>query len=70
MDRVILSRRNLLTLLSKLDRHKAGEATARTLVKADQDVAVTAIEDEEYYVDRTPGAVHPSDDPSWKWRKV
>lgn len=33
MIKLTLSRRNLLTLLSKLDRVKAGETSARTLIK-------------------------------------
>lgn len=33
MIKLTLSRRNLLTLLSKLDRAKAGEHSARTLIK-------------------------------------
>ena len=34
-ERVDLSRRNLLALLSKLDRVKAGETSACTIVKHD-----------------------------------
>jgi len=72
MQHVYLSRRNLLTLLSKLDRAKAGEATQKTLVKRDTThskypctdiIEVTAVEDEEYYNDRLPGVVHPADTP-------
>lgn len=70
--RVFLSRRNLLTLLNKLDAVKRGEVSACTLVKNDYahpkypitldgegvlvSVAVTAVEDEDYY-DRAPGEV-------------
>jgi hypothetical protein len=70
---VYLSRRNLLTLLSKLDRKKAGEETACTLGKHDtlhplyaqshQNISVTAVEDEDYYASRPPGMVHPKDTP-------
>jgi len=73
MNQVYLSRRNLLTLLSKLDRLKAGEVTACTIIKNDtkhpkypqsmKEIVVTAIEDGEYYVERNPGIVHPSDEP-------
>lgn len=69
---VYLSRRNLLTLLSKLDRQQAGEATACTIIKNDdkhpkypqsaKSIIVTAVEDEEYYTNRQPGPVHPSDE--------
>jgi hypothetical protein len=71
MERVYLSRRNLQTLLSKLDRKKAGEDTYCTLVKNDtvhpkypqtvDNIVVTAVEDDEYYSDRVPGEVHPAD---------
>lgn len=72
-SKVYLSRRNLLTLLSKLDRQAAGESTACTLVKNDnqhpkyaqtmKSIEVHAVEDAEYYIDRIAGAVHPSDEP-------
>lgn len=71
MDYIYLSRRNLLTLLSKLDRAKAGERTFCAIIKADNQhpdfsqtidqVMVTAVEDEVYYTDREAGDVHPSD---------
>lgn len=72
MKTVYLTRRNLQTLLNKLDRQRAGEATACTLIKSDtqhikypmpEEMAIVAIEDEEYYTDRLPGEVHPSDEP-------
>jgi len=61
-----LTRRNLETLLRKLDRAAAGEDTARTLIKGDTEhkqfpitgasrVIVTAHEDADYYTDRAPG---------------
>jgi len=63
MKTVRLSRRNLLTLLSKLDRVKAGEVSACTLIKTDQDITLKAFEDDVYYEDREPGEVHPKDTP-------
>lgn len=71
MEQIYLSRRNLLTLLSKLDRVKQGEISACTIIKRDNDnpkhsqsmkeIMVSAIEDEDYYIDRPPGIVHPKD---------
>lgn len=76
MERVYLSRRNLLTLLSKLDREKVGEVSTRTLIKTDNRhpvypqsmpvVLVVAVEDDAYYIDRPAGEVLPKDDPSQK----
>lgn len=73
-SRVYLSRRNLLTLLSKLDRRKAGEHTFCCITKCDtlnpefpqtdDEVQVIAVEDDEYYKDRLPGAVHEKDNPN------
>ena len=67
-----LSRRNLLALLSKLDRQEAGDETACAIIKysnptdpycntIDQ-VVVTAVADEEFYANRSPGAMHPADE--------
>lgn len=62
MNQLYLTRRNLLTLLNKLDR----KDSVRTLIKCDtkhpkypctEAVAVTAVEDEDYYIDREPGPV-------------
>lgn len=73
-----LSRRNLQTLINKLDRQVKGEATACTICKyknADDpaefaqsfdSVMVIAVEDEEYYSNRDAGAVHPADDPKFR----
>lgn len=77
-EQVYLSRRNLLALLSKLDRVKAGGTSAlgrthgRTIIKTDDKhpkypqstpvIFVTALEDEEYYTDRRPGPMHPADE--------
>jgi len=71
---VFLSRRNLLSLLSKLDRAANDETTSLTIIKHDTvhptypqnypHIIVTAVEDNDYYIDRAPGVVHPKDDPS------
>ena len=71
MERVYLSRRNLLSLLSKLDRAKAGEETEKTLIKCDnvhpvypqtmKAIEVVAVENEDYYTERSPGPIHPKD---------
>ena len=67
-----LSRRNLLSLLSKLDRQEAGDETACAIIKysnpADpycntiDQVVVTAVADEEFYANRQPGVMHPLDE--------
>ena len=67
-----LSRRNLLALLSKLDRQAAGDATACAIVKYSnptdpycntiEQVVVTAVADEKFYTNRQPGAMHPLDE--------
>jgi len=69
---VYLSRRNLLTLLSKLDRAEGGENTFGTVIKSDiahkqypqshDKIWVTAVEDADYYTDREPGIVAPIDE--------
>lgn len=76
MIQLYLTRRNLLTLLSKLDRAKGGEETKRTIIKKDTkhkdfpnshpNIFVTAVEDESYYKDREPGFVFPEDAPMWR----
>ena len=69
---IYLSKRNLLALLSKLDRLEAGDETACAIVKyanpsdpycntIDQ-VMVIAIPDEKFYANRQPGAMHPLDE--------
>ena len=69
MNVVYLTRRNLLTLLNKLDR---GDESERTIIKYDtvhpkypcSDVTiVAAVEDDDYYDDRPPGDVHHADQP-------
>lgn len=73
-ERIYLSKRNLLTLLSKVERFEQGEETACAIIKyanpldpycntIDQ-VTVIAVPDENYYTKRTFGEVHPSDDPN------
>jgi hypothetical protein len=73
MERIYLTRRNLLTLLSKLDRVKLGDESACTLIKQDTThpnypctsvCIVTAVEDAAYYTDRLPGVVDPKDTPN------
>jgi hypothetical protein len=71
LNQVVLSRRNLEALLSKLDRVKNGEDSACTIIKmhnpADgifattENIAVVAVEDEILYANRPAGIVHPSD---------
>lgn len=75
MESLILSRRNLIALLSKLDRAREGDVTACTLIKfkdfyedgvptqSMEAISITAVEDEDLYprLGREPGAVHPKD---------
>lgn len=73
-EQIFLSRRNLMTLLSKLNRAAAGDNTACTVVKfriptdpfvqTIDAIAVTAVEDSDYYVNRGAGAMHPKDEVS------
>jgi hypothetical protein len=69
---IYLSRRNLLALLSKLDRLETGDETACAIVKyanpsdpycntIDQ-VTVVAVADDRFYANRAPGAMHPADE--------
>ena len=66
--KLYLTRRNLLTLLEKLDHVANGGSSACTLIKNDTtnptypitgatSVRVTAVEDEDYYQDEIPGPV-------------
>lgn len=69
---VYLTRRNLLVLLSKLDRNREESgASHRMIVKRDTAhptypcshiTYITAVEDEDYYADRVPGAVAVEDE--------
>lgn len=61
MKTIVLSRRNLLTLLSKLDRVRDGEESACTLIKSDGTI-ISAEEDSDHYANRTPGSIHPRDE--------
>lgn len=70
MEKLYLSRRNLLTLLAKLDRVALGEPSQCSLIKQDMEHPdypstcrwmVTAVEDADYYTDRLPG--HSKDAP-------
>lgn len=64
MNTIYLTRRNLLTLLAKLDKVAAGGESECALMKRDTKhktypcssvTVVTAVEDEDYYTDREPG---------------
>lgn len=69
VEQIFLSRRNLQTLLNKLDRNRkaGGKESACTLVKYDnkhpvypqtmEACKVTALENEEYYTNRKAGVV-------------
>lgn len=76
---VYLSKRNLLTLLSKLERFEAGDTTACAIIKhsnhldpysmrigGEDSLMVCAIPDEKYYAARKAGPMHPDDDPNPK----
>lgn len=73
-ERIYLSKRNLLTLLSKLDRFEQGQETQCAIIKyanpldpycntMDQ-VMVIAVPDEKFYTNRSAGEVHPLDQPA------
>lgn len=76
MKTLYLSKRNLLTLLSKIERFENGQETACSLVKyrndkgpyvqTDDAVLVIAVPDKFYYEsqDRIAGDVHPLDNPN------
>lgn len=49
-----LTRRNLETLLAKLD----DPLSARTLLEGETGFAVTAVENDEHYANRAPGTVY------------
>ena len=73
MNKVYLTRRNLLTLLNKLDRAAKGDSSSYcTIIKRDTvhpkfpasaRTLVTAVEDEDYYTDREAGPVVATDEP-------
>lgn len=72
--KLYLSKRNLLALLSKLDRDERGDSTACTIIKYKNpspayqqtmdSIMVTAVPDEEYYTAqlRPAGEMHPADE--------
>lgn len=72
--KIYLSRRNLLALLSKLDRDEKGDSTHCTILKYKDKtpqyqqtmdtIAVIAVHDDEYYgaLGRPAGEMHPSDE--------
>jgi hypothetical protein len=72
MHQIFLSRRNLLTLLSKLDRPESEctlikyRGAAKEYQQSCESILVTAVEDSVYYESqkRIPGDVHPLDDPN------
>jgi hypothetical protein len=76
MKKLYLSRRNLQTLLNKLDRVADGGESACAIIKHDNpkdpfrpsmdEIKVIAVEDNVYYVNRSPGETHPLDDPASK----
>ena len=57
---VELTRRNLLILLSKLDRSDSAK-TIMTIMTGGS-FFVRAVEDDAHYADRTPGPMHPDDE--------
>lgn len=73
MQTLYLSKRNLLTLLSKLERVERGEESACAIIKyrnegdpyvnTMKEVKVVAIPDAAFYTNRSAGAVHPADEP-------
>lgn len=73
--KLYLSRRNLLALLSKLDREAAGEETQCTIIKnrnpdcphyqqTMETIAVIAVQDEDFYgsQNRAAGEMHPAEE--------
>jgi hypothetical protein len=76
-QQIYLSKRNLLTLLSKLERLEHGDETACAIVKyanpADpycntiKEVMVIAVPDEKFYTNRAPGAMHPLDETNMQY---
>lgn len=57
-----LTRRNLTTLLDKLDDPRS----ARSLVDGEGQIMVTAVEDEEHYSNRAPGVVFMPSTREWR----
>jgi hypothetical protein len=73
MQQIYLTRRNLQTLLNKLDRTANGDPSACSIIKHDdthktypqsmKSCMVIAVEDADYYTDREPGAIFYKDVP-------
>lgn len=69
MEQVFLSRKNLITLLEKLDKKKSGIPDSCTIIKHDGQgpninqtmpiCAITAVEDIDYYYEGIPGKINP-----------
>jgi hypothetical protein len=72
IETLYLSKQNLLTLLSKLERLEEGNDTACAIIKyanpsdpycnTMDSVMVIAVADEKFYTNRMPGAMHPLDE--------
>jgi hypothetical protein len=72
METLYLSKRNLLSLLAKLDRQEQGEETHCTIIKyrIEEDAVVNtmdacmvvAVPDEVMYANRNAGPMHHSDE--------
>jgi hypothetical protein len=70
--KLYLSKRNLLALLSKLERDEKGDDTACAIIKHQQPepayqqtmktIMVIAVQDAEYYNTRSAGEMHPDDE--------
>ena len=74
-EQIFLSRKNLETLLNKLNRNKEDPGASQcTLLKCDNkhkkypqsmpEILVTAVENDDYYTDRDAGYILPIDDPA------
>lgn len=76
MQTLYLSKRNLLTLLNKLERAEQGEETNCAIIKyrneedpvvnTMKEIKVVAVFDEVLYNNRQAGVMHPKDDPALK----
>lgn len=70
-QRVYLTRRNLNTLLDKLNAVLEGRQSVCTIIKSDivhpkypctDEIIITALEDADYYIDREPGKMVPANE--------
>lgn len=76
METLYLSKRNLQTLLNKLERAEQGEETKCAIIKyrntndpvvnTIDSVMVVAVPDDILYNNRNAGVMHPADDPLLK----